>query len=724
MFLYNMANNPLFRPTTSPTSTTKPSKAVNNTETSVRLSHNTFDNSYFNFKTQRYGLLEPFFWKDCVAGDNEPFSNSHNVRSLPFASPILSPMKLNKDYFMIPKYAIQPHTWDYIFKNPNQGDDVPYDSQNLFPLVSYLARSSGDPHEVVSIFDALEYVIYRFSDNLFSPYDLLRLIVLEPFFSSGSLLYNLGYKLNPVIVDQDTGNHLSFDEFFDAVFSALRFFSFAIDFDDPDSVSGYRTVNFTTSPDSSSLSNPVVVDLFTAISLIRSFFGNIRFFTIDVSGESLPFYSLIKPDWLVSDLVDDRLNSLSVDPLDCVRLDNVVAYQYACAQYYVNPRVDFLYNAQLFRDNYIQLVRLGHLGPEFNEDVLIANFNLNGIPVLYDYFSLHYHWYSMEMYLTSFFRHDLIDDDISNGLSLFQKYCNPVMYLFSYREQLRFGNYFTDSRTQALGYGQPGSDTVVVNDDQSISVTDLSQKLVLERFRSAVAHLDGSAEDYLATMFHEQLPPDYHYPKFIAHSEFAINGSEVSNTTSDNQGNIVTNLMSGDDTAEFNVVVNVPSVLIGISYVSIPETYCQIKERQYFHGDRYDMFQPMLQYFGDQEIYNREVSDEIPNPADAYGFVSRNGEYKQRVSQVSGGFLTRLRSWIFTVDLPSFAGESSMPRLAFTQSPLAIRAHDFEFNRFLSAQTGLSLGTGFHFIMQYNNKNVDNRPMDVNPLPLYPSNNL
>ena len=43
-------------------------------------------------------------------------------------------------------------------------------------------------------------------------------------------------------------------------------------------------------------------------------------------------------------------------------------------------------------------------------------------------------------------------------------------------------------------------------------------------------------------MFHEQLPPDYHYPKFIVHSEFAINGDEVSNTTSDNQGMIVTNL--------------------------------------------------------------------------------------------------------------------------------------------------------------------------------------
>lgn len=719
-----MAQNPLFRPTTSPTNTTKPTKAVNNTGTSVRLSHNTFDNSYFNFKTQRYGLLEPFFWKDCVAGDNEPFSNSHNVRSLPFASPILSPMKLNKDYFMIPKYAIQPHTWDYIFKNPNQGDDVPFDAQNLFPLVASIYRYEDASEEAVtSIFDALDRVVSTIRGGSATSFDVLRLLVLEQFFSSGGLLYNLGFKFNPIFTEEGTDVVLSFDEFFDFVFGMINL-AFTIAFDDPDTPSGLRYVSFVT--DSSFASGDYVIDKFTALSLLRSYFGSLTSFSVpDISGLSGGYFVEV-PNYSVTGAAYGEVYRTNIDPLDCVRLDNVVAYQYACAQYYVNPRVDYLYNAQLFRDNYIQLVRQAYPVVPEGGPLNLSSFNLNGIPVLYDYFSLYYHWYSFVSFLAAIFRTDIIEDlgsDVS-ALERFQDLCNPVMYLFSYREQLRFGNYFTDSRTQALGYGQPGSDTVVVNDDQSISVTDLSQKLVLERFRAAVAHLDGSAEDYLQTMFHEQLPPDYHYPKFIAHSEFAINGSEVSNTTSDNQGNIVTNLKSGDDTAEFNVVVNIPSILIGISYVSIPETYCQLKERQYFHGDRYDMFQPMLQYFGDQAIFNREVSDDIPNPADAYGYVSRNGEYKQRVSQVSGGFLTRLRSWIFTVDLPAFAGESAMPRLAYTQSPLAIRAHDYEFNRFLSAQTGLSLGTGFHFIMQYNNKNVDNRPMDVNPLPLYPSNNL
>lgn len=695
--------NPLFVPTSnSPTRTTRPTKAVNQTGTSVRLTHNTFDNSFFLFTTQRYGLYQPFWWKECVAGDNEPYSNSHNVRSLPYASPILSPMKLNKDYFQVPKYAIQPNTWDYIFKTPTQGDDVPSAAQNLFPFVDPDNQDSTgrSPKSLLSNLIAT----YFNRDTIDDPAAfLLLLLTCENFFSSGSLLYNMGYKLNPVFIIDDR-SRVSFDELFDIFVNSIDI-SVSIIVDDPDQPIGSRLVSFSTYQDTADF----IVPRFTIISLMRSFYSHISELIVEFNHN----VGSISLDW---DFVSVSGVSPDIDPLDCIRMDTIIAYQLACSQYYVNPRVDFLYNSQLYRDNYIQLLR--NANSVVSDDPIVLNsFDYNGIPVLYDYFSYNYHEYASKFLFEAF------RGVSQNAYSLdeFILLTSPIFYLFGYREQLRFGNYFTDSRTQALGYGEPGSDAIAVFDD-SVSVTDLSQKLVLNRFRSAVAHLDNSSEDYLKTMFGEDLPPDYHFPKFIAHSEFAIAGDEVNNTSSDNQGNIVTNLKSGEDTAEFNINISVPSILIGISYISVPELYSQCKERSYFHGDRYDMFQPMLQYFGDQEIYNREVSDTIPNPSDAYAYVSRNGEYKQRLSQVAGAFLTSLRSWVFTVDLPAFAETS--PRLVNTQSPIAIRAHDFEFNRFLAVQTGISLGTGFHFIMQYNNQNVDNRPMDVNPLPLYPNNSL
>lgn len=698
--------NPLFQANNSPTRTTRPTKAVNEAPTHVRLTHNTFDNSYFNFKTQRYGKYEPFWWKVCTAGDNEPFSNSHNVRSLPFASPVLSPMKLNKDYFQVPMYAIQPNAWDYIFKNPNQGDDVPLDAQNIFAL----GRGNNS---IFTLFEWAIRVIRDFAEGDSNNTEaflsaFLIFLMYENFLSSGSLLFQLGYKINPVFSDGSSSGRFSYDEVYDTLVNSNDFYA-QYRFDDPDSPSGFRIVSFST--DAQVFEADYYVDRFTFFSIYRSHIGaldeiNINFDSLFVDPWEVDFGNIDAFD--TSDSADDSVNY--------IRMDVINAYQLACAQYYVNPRVDFLYNAQLYRDNFVQLVRelttLSEDGP-----LNIESFDYNGIPVLFDYFSLKYYDHIISQ--LAFYP----DVETPPSFQLLHALSSVVYYLFGFQDQLRFGDYLADSRTQALGYGEAGSDAVQVYDD-AVSVTDMSQKLVLQRFRGAVAHLDNSAEDYLETMFHEKLPPDYHYPKFIVHSEFGIAGDEVSNTTSDNQGNIVTNLKSGDDTAEFNIDISVNSILIGISYISIPGVYSQIKERTYFHRDRYDMFQPMLQYFGDQGIYNREVSDFIPNPADVYGYTSRNGEYKQRMSQCSGAFLTTLRSWIFTIDLPAFAGESSMPRLANTQSPLAIRTFDFEFNRFLRRQTGVSLGTGFHFIMQYNNKNVDNRPMDVNPLPLYPSNSL
>lgn len=691
--------NPLFQSSNSPTKTTKPTKAINEASTHVRLTHNTFDNSYFNFKTQRYGKYEPFWWKVCVPGDNEPFSNSHNVRSLPFASPIESPMKLNKDYFQVPMYAIQPNAWDYIYKNPTQGDDVPIDSQNLFPL--FYTGSVNSP----SIFQLFLDSFNRLSSGNGTASDVLVFVMYENFLSSGSLLYQLGYKLNPVF--DDGGIFLSYDEVFDTLQGVSFYASFS--FDDPDSPSGSSLVSFTTDP---SIFTGIIVDSFSLFSLLRSHIGSLVDFQVRERDAS----DILLFDGMTVDFgnILTHTDGEGISGVDSIRMDVINAYQLSCAQYYVNPRVDFLYNAQLYRDNFVQLVRTLYTSTGAGNLLSIASFDYNGIPVLYDYLSTHYY-----DFITIF----LSQGDPIDSPEFVLPLARVIYYLFGFQDQLRFGDYLADSRPQMLGYGEPGSDVVQVMDG-NVSVIDMSQKLVLQRFRGAVAHLDNSAEDYLETMFHEQLPPDYHYPKFIVHSEFAINGDEVSNTTSDNQGMIVTNLKSGDDTSEFNIEISVPSILIGISYVSIPAVYCQIKERHYMHEDRFDMFQPMLQYLGDQAILNREVSDTIENPSDSYAYASRNAEYKQRLSQCSGAFLTALRSWIFTVDLPLFANESYFPRLVNHQSPVSIRTYDFEFNRFLRRQTGISLGTGFHFVMKYNNKNVDNRPMDVNPLPLYPSNSL
>lgn len=670
-----MAKNPLLSPITNPTRTTQPSKAVNQTSVYVPRTHNTFDMSYFHFKSQKYGQYEPFFVMEGVPGDQIPFSNSHNIRSKPFGAPMQSPMTIHKDYFLVPNYAIQPQTWDYIFRNPSQGDDVPVDAQNRFPV------NFADGNSLIEeLFDKLSYYM-EMGDSVNV---LMTLLHLELFCSSGSLLYNLGYKLNPLItVGDDT---FTFDEFFDYTLSKI-IIAFRFTVDNKTRIIGNSSALIDAGDDTF-----VYANSYACLSLIRNYPQYISDITVNNIDEGE--FSLSGLHLAADGDVDTY-----------IRMDRVCAYQLACSQFYVNPDVDIVYNSQLFRDNYLTYLRMVYR--ELNDvDLPIYFFEYNGISIPYDYFSTRYYQFVLQCIRDS---HEGPDElTITTKLLRLSSLLN---YLFGYQQTLKFGDYFTDSRTQPLGYGPEGSDEVAVMDD-SVNIVDISQKVILQRFRNAVVKVGSSESEYLKKIYGEDLTPDFHYPKFIVHTQFGVNGDEINNTTSDDQGNIVMNLKSGEDSSVFNVDISVPCVLVGISHISLPRVYMQTKERHFFHEDRYDMFNPMLQFFGDQQIYSIERTS-LPTDKENFGYHSRNAEYKQRFSQASGAFTNQLRAWAFVAD----SLQQSVRELVIVdnQSPEYLRENDFEFNRFLVRQTGLSLATGYHFIITYNNKCVCNRPIDINP---------
>ena len=82
-----MPTNPLYKTNDSPNNATQPTKSVNRQSVYVPRTHNTFDNSYFHFKTQKFGQYEPFFVMEGVPGDIIPLHSAHTVRSLPMSSP-------------------------------------------------------------------------------------------------------------------------------------------------------------------------------------------------------------------------------------------------------------------------------------------------------------------------------------------------------------------------------------------------------------------------------------------------------------------------------------------------------------------------------------------------------------------------------------------------------------------------------------------------------------
>ena len=656
--------NPLYNTNDSPNNSTQPTKSVNRQGVYVPRTHNTFDMSYHNFMTQKFGQYEPFFVMEAVAGDKIPLHSEHTIRSLPMSSPFLSDLKLNKDYFMVPMQSILPNTWEYIFKNPTQGDDVPDDAMCLFPAYSVDTDAN------------IIYNLWRFCmDATASLPDKFRtLLCLELLLSQGSLLSQLGYHLNPRISINGSGDYLSFDTWFDGVISSIKIIRVS-----------YKGSIFVY--DSSISSNGVqYLSIYQVLNMLRTYGSEVQI--VHLLYDDTPYTKVAT--------ISDLPSWSSVDDFGTdINLQRVLAYQIACSQFYVNPQVDFLYNAQLYRDNIYTLWSIYMEQVEYPS--VVKFFTMNGIQVPYDYLSKAY-FYDV--------CNTIVQDDFSSGVPQLYDY---LYALFGHRESLRFGDYFTDSRTRPLALGD---DSISVSDDNNVSVIDVSKKIVYQRFRNAVIKLGNNFGDYLRGIFGTTPSPDYHFPKFIAHQDFSVNGFEVANQSSIDQGNLVTNLNTRDDTFAFDVEVDMPCVLIGISYFSVPRVYMQTKDRQFFHRDRYDMFNPMLQYIGDQIVYNHERTDLRPND-EIFGYQSRNNEYKQRYGVVSGGFATKLPAWTFVAD--SLFNPIDDVFISDTQSPEFIRSHDYEFNRFFATMSGYSLANSFHFIVVYNNKCMSTRPMEVNP---------
>lgn len=573
---------------------------------------------------------------------------------------------------MVPMQAILPNAWELIYKQPQQGDDVPDDAnctlnfmpgdQNLFATLLLNLESSYTVLTNATESQRTSQMIKDFFVCLFS---------CELFFSSSSLFNSLGYHITPIFqAEEEPSVNISFDSYFDLL---SKSFSFRI------------TLNNKSFTNDASVQTESVMYVSTPelYSLIRENLNDIEFqtafFTFTPPRLHYIFFNIPEP-WVGLDRV--------------INLGPLYAYQLCCAHYYVNPQVDFIYNAQLYRDNVINLVKAYASAASFVQN--IDTFSYNGISIPYDFLSSHY----LDPVVAEFCENPFTS---SKALAFY----NLCYYLFGVRESLKFGDYFTDCRTRPYALGT--FDAPVVGD--GVSAIDMTKSIVMQRFANSVIKLRGDFSDYLKGIFGTLPSPDYHFPKYISHSEFDVKSFEVANTASET-GKLITNLQSSEDNFAFEVDVDMPCIILSCCYISVPRSYMQTKDRFYFHKDRFDMFNPMLQYLGDQPVYQRERTDMAKN-SDIFGYQSRNGEYKQRYNVLSGAFMDILTSWVFCTD--NVYGAQPDPAIALVQSPEFIRSHEYEFDRYFAAVAGPSLGHRFHFILVFNNDCQSLRPMEISP---------
>lgn len=671
-----MALNPNYRRVNSGSDVgTVKGSELNNPDYVNQQGYNTFSLSRQNCMTLRFGEITPFFSFYGVPGDKLNMKSSHEIRTHTLASPLMSSMKISKDVFYVPLKAVMPHTFDYLYSNPVQGDDVPDDAYCKFPLGSLLSsignlfKSPIEPDEV-------------------TPKHIYLLVLLYHLAQCGSLLETLDCR-RCLTSDIDRLNRL-FDEWL------VKFI--------PDGTNPHMQLNI----------EFFDVDLETNSSRLV---GNIVFGETGETLESLrrKWFYLVSSQyaWMPYTLLNIDLSLFTFvlggfwsHREDTIDISPVVAYQMSCAQFFSNDSIDYIYTSKLWMQNMESLASVVPRSVAPGADTYPYFFSYNGLKMQYDVFS-EFNFKAICSYLVS------ASGPTRSSTSLDIPYWSAfyfLLHLFTFRNNLRYGDYFTTARTQPLAVGDV--DIVVTGD--KVNTIDVTQNLLKQRLLNALNRVGSKLKDQIKGLFGVDADVNEPAPQFVSHESFFIGSNEVANTSSD-QGNLVTNVLSQNSNYMFEVYLDQPCIILGLASFDLSVVYETFTQRQYFHENRYDWYNPMMQNVGDQQIYPMEIFTDSLSIDKAFGYQMQDAEYKNAVSVCSGGFHSQLPGYAFTYkpERTSLVGATQVI------NPEFIRYYQTFLDRYYKSLTGLSLDSYFHFIISFINDVTANRKMDYKPSILF-----
>ncbi len=699
--------NPLLqRANGSSNQATAPSNQLNLATPNVRRTFNRFDNSYKHYSTAYYGEYTPFFVQEMNAADFKRFKSIIQVRTESLKSPLYSGVKMNKDYFFTPYDALLPINWEKIFKNPSQGDDVPEDSnmilKDFLPLlnnlivrflhsVNYSLTYINDTDEVKKNL-AVEHIIHVY----------LGFPLLDAFLSSSGICARMGSPFSHLFrFNTSSHKNLSWDRYTEFLFPLLftdgntfgfRFntssqdidYTFTIDSSVDGSSSFVSMLNQT--PSNAKVSPKDVLTLFRYYPSCMIGFNDYREYFSQLSFSKNPDLSELR-----SSSLDRVIDFSTLSAQDKVfNYSRMAAYALSCAQFYTNGNVDSVYNAQLYRDMMSSFCR----SIVQNIDNFTPSFFYNGVATSYDWLSGHYCY---QAFLSSFSTSSNI-----NYADIFY-----LRSIFDIHNTLKYGDYFTGAHTRPLAVGDVTAPVV----GDKVSAIDVTKAISYQRFLNVVVKLKNEMKDYLSTIFGTLPAPDYHESKLVSHSEGSVDGFEVANTTSDNQGNLTSLLHNVQEQFEYELEIDQCGVALGVVSFVASRAYSMTSDRQVHIADRYDMFNPMLQNIGDQPVLSIEKSGYFAEP---FAYHSRFMEYKQRFNVASGAFVDKLRSYCIISD-NLFEPSNALEVLARNLTPAYIRLTPREFDRFFVRNGSWSYGNNYHFICEFDNQSDDVREADYSP---------
>lgn len=620
--------------------------------------------------TPRFGQITPFFNMRAEVDDTISVRSAFDLRTFTLQSPLLKNLTMHKNYFQIPMEAILPFNWKTkIYENPTIGDDVPED-----------AGTFGNYGFVSDFFhnlqNSLPTQLPSFSSDSIGSNLLLTAIYwlrsFENFFGSNSLANTLGYNIP------------RFDFVYPDAIDTLFTLPLVLNAVDTEG-------NILFSTQLNKLNRNYFLSLFD--DYILRFQPNQ--ITSSYYGTLAGIYNSILN--VIKSLTDYQ--KFDTSEYYNFNLDKLYAYQLVCAHFYSNDKVDFLYNAELWRENYWNFCI------DYESNSALLGFTYNGRIVPYDYLS--YHNVYNNSYITNL---PTIPTQNSSFVSFFRAFL-WINMVFAYRRSLKYMDYFTGARPQPLAVGN--TDVNVSTGESGIShvsVVDVTRSIQVQRFLNQVNRSGRKFSNYISGLFGKVPEHDWHDPLFLGHTSEVVYGSETENTGDiqfSQPNSITTNLRCNANRFEFNVEIDRPSIILGLLSFDIERFYTEASEKDIFYKDRFDMFNPYLQFIGDQSIERSEYNRSMLG---TFGYCTRYLEYKMSFPRAVGGFATdKLPSWIFTAqDFRDINGNSNI-------SPEFIRSNPSELDKYYLNGVSKSTDGYFHFICLVYNYVSAIRPMVINP---------
>lgn len=683
-----MAKNPMFGTAQNPNQSTAPSNKLNDSDKKYIRGRNKFDLSRPHHLTARYAEVTPIEVVEGVEGDILQFATHHNIRSYTLKSPLQTSIYMKKVYTQVDMKCILPKNWDKVYVNPTFGDDVP-DEINC-----YYSKFFNDFCSTTRTIN--NYLLSQFrSDN---PIDsglttlfFHNILLFEEIFSNGSLLSLLGFHTGslrrfPVSVTPQSGSKTytfqNFDEFFNFVYDFIR-----------------QNLKF----DIAGVDSETIPDLI----IFRECFDVFKHkldttFVVDDNDNNRTLLSTLAE---VFSAVIPNFGSLSV-PLNYGRC---AAYQISCATFFSRDSVDNIYTSEKYLEAMTSFYSI--LSGQSPSALSLPVFDYNGVKCSADVLSGL--TISKLLNSASYFASTLED-----GSSLSDKgigYFAFMRNLFGFQKNLRYGDYFVGSKPRPLAVGDV---TTEVNNG-AVNAIDMTVSLLRARFLNAVNRAGRRFSDYIREVMDGVAPPRDDEPRWLATVRSRVSGFEVENTTSENQGNIVTVLKSSDSNYIYELEVGTPCIIIGVCCFEVQRVYSRTVERFFMHANRFDMFNKFMQYSGDQGITLGEINANDLRPLSSslnFAYTPRHMEYKQRYPIASGGYIHNLPGYVMITDNQNYEslGGAVFPFNLQINSDY-IRMRNYEFDQFYSSLSGYGLADYFHFMIDCDCKCIAYRKMDKNP---------